>query len=215
MIRISPHDLSFQEVGSFPEIMGHRKAGQKENDKEFFYREPALDNIVGAYNDKHRAMRRSLSAAFSAQAMANQQPIIQSYINLFIQRMHENAGKGKTLNMVRWFNWTTFDIIGDLAFGEPFGCLEASANHPWIDQLFDSIFFQAASTELKRYPVIGTILPKLLPKRFAEAKASRAVFNEKRVEARIARGDRPDLIGAMLKKKEVSMTLKIRHSHGA
>ena len=26
--------------------------------------------------------------------------------------------------MVNWLNFTTFDIIGDLAFGEPFGCLE-------------------------------------------------------------------------------------------
>ena len=31
---------------------------------------------------------------------------------------------------------TTFDIIGDLAFGEPFGCLETSQNHGWIKLIF-------------------------------------------------------------------------------
>lgn len=190
--------------------MGHRKAGQQENDKEFYHRQPSLNNIVGAYQDKHRLMRRALSAAFSAQAMTNQQPLIQTYINLFIQRMHENAAAGKTLNMVHWFNWTTFDIIGDLAFGEPFGCLEKSESHFWITQLFDSIFFQSTATELSRYPIIGKVLPKVIPRKFAEAKIARATFAAGKVQARIDRGDRPDLIGAMLKKKEVSIP-----SHGS
>lgn len=184
--------------------MGHRKAGQQENDKEFYYRQPSLQNIVGAYQDKHSMMRRSLSAAFSAQAMENQQPLIQTYINLFIQRMHENAAKGNTVDMVSWFNWTTFDIIGDLAAGEPFGCLESSSMHPWIAQLFDSVSFQVFGSELSRYPLIGSILPKLLPPKLAKAKETRQRFAAEKVERRIARGERPDLIGALLKKKEVS-----------
>ncbi|KAJ4415379.1 hypothetical protein N0V82_007374 [Gnomoniopsis sp. IMI 355080] len=202
VIRITPNDLSYQEPNAWKEIMGHRKAGQQENDKEFYYRQPSLENIVGAYKDKHNMMRRSLSAAFSAQAMENQQPLIQTYINLFIQRMHENVAKGNTVDMVSWFNWTTFDIIGDLAFGEPFGCLESSSMHPWIAQLFDSVSFQVFGSELSRYPLIGAILPKLLPPKFAKAKEARGQFAAEKVDRRIARGERPDLIGAMLKKKE-------------
>lgn len=34
--------------------------------------------------------------------------------------------------MREWYNWTTFDVIGDLGFGSAFGCLDGSAYHPWV-----------------------------------------------------------------------------------
>jgi len=49
-----------------------------------------------------------------------QEDIIQGYVNQFITHMKRMAAKNKIFNMVNWLNFTTFDIIGDLAFGEPF-----------------------------------------------------------------------------------------------
>jgi hypothetical protein len=36
-------------------------------------------------------------------------------------------------------NFTTFDIIGDLAFGEPFGCLKNEKFHDWVALIFETI----------------------------------------------------------------------------
>lgn len=43
-------------------------------------------------------------------------------------------GSGKEgTNMVLWFNLTTFDIIGSLAFGQSFGGLESGQCGTWIE----------------------------------------------------------------------------------
>lgn len=61
-----------------------------------------------------------------------QEPVIQSYVDLLIKGLTQRyAGKergpdGERCNMVNWYNYTTFDIIGDLAFGDAgaFACLQ-------------------------------------------------------------------------------------------
>lgn len=44
--------------------------------------------------------------------------------DLLIQRLHKNCEKAIDINL--WYNLVAFDIIGDLTFGESFGCLKYS-----------------------------------------------------------------------------------------
>jgi hypothetical protein len=53
-----------------------------------------------------------------------QEHILQGYVDKFIEKLRELSHTNKPANMVSWYNFCTFDIIGDLSFGEPFGCLE-------------------------------------------------------------------------------------------
>jgi hypothetical protein len=71
--------------------------------------------------------RRNFSSAFSDKALREQEPIMNKYFNLLIQRLHENCAK--SVNIVQWYNATTFDIVGDLLFGESYECLENSRLH--------------------------------------------------------------------------------------
>jgi hypothetical protein len=50
----------------------------------------------------------------------------------------EISASRETVDMSQWYNFTTFDIIGDLAFGEPFDCLKDSQYHPWVEMVFVS-----------------------------------------------------------------------------
>lgn len=68
-------------------------------------------------------MRRLLSHGFSAKALAEQESIVQEYIDKFISQVNVYATGPEGQEMVKWYNFTTFDIIGDLAFGDPFGSL--------------------------------------------------------------------------------------------
>lgn len=37
------------------------------------------------------------------------------------------------VDLITWLNFFTFDVIGDLSFGEsPFSCLAAGEYHPWV-----------------------------------------------------------------------------------
>lgn len=49
---------------------------------------------------------------------------MQGYVDLFLSQVGRYATGLKGGNMVDWYTWVAFDIIGDLAFGEPFGSLD-------------------------------------------------------------------------------------------
>jgi cytochrome P450 len=82
---------------------------------------------ISAANDAdHARMRRLLNHAFSEAALREQEPLMNSYFDLLIQKLYEKIDgptNGK-VNIVRWFNFTTFDLVGDLCFGEDFDALK-------------------------------------------------------------------------------------------
>jgi len=91
-----------------------------------------VPNIFHIRDQKEHAAHRSLLAhSFSEKAMHDQEPLIMKYVNLLIQRLHERCEDGP-FDMVEVYNWMTFDLIGDLSYGEPFNCLEDFKTHPWM-----------------------------------------------------------------------------------
>ncbi|GFF57341.1 toxin biosynthesis cytochrome P450 monooxygenase, putative [Aspergillus udagawae] len=60
--------------------------------------------------------------------------------------------------MVDWFNFTSFDILGDLAFGESFGCLGRKVMHPWIELIFTSIKSVMDMQIIRRAPGLFTLI---------------------------------------------------------
>lgn len=67
------------------------------------------------------------TAAHIRQALREQEPILQSYVNLLIKKFNDecNGPRNGVVDVVRWYNFLTFDIIGDLTYGENFNTLEA------------------------------------------------------------------------------------------
>ena len=68
-------------------------------------------------------MKRKLSHGLSAKGLSEQEAIVQHYVDKFIRQINVHATGLKGDEMVKWYNFFTFDLIGDLAFGEPFGSL--------------------------------------------------------------------------------------------
>lgn len=67
--------------------------------------------------------------------MQAQEPIFREYVDLLTKRLAERADTGKPVDMKAWLNFTTFDVIGNLAFGSDFGCLANSHYHPWVEAI--------------------------------------------------------------------------------
>ncbi|KAK4235694.1 cytochrome P450, partial [Achaetomium macrosporum] len=204
VVRVAPDFLSYSHPDAIKEIRGHRKGGKVEHGKDPVHVRGNTHSVFGADRGDHTRMRRAMAHGFSAQAMIEQQPIIQKYVDLMIRRLHEEcAGGTRPVNVVKWFNFTTFDIIGDLSFGEPFGCLEGSSYHPWVALIFSSVKDLAWSINLNRYPAIAPILKRLLiPKEVVAKFAQHRQLAEDKVRKRLATDtDRPDFIDAMTKRR--------------
>ena len=82
-------------------------------------------NIVSVANTSHHAvMRRNLSHGFSAAPLMAQEDRVQHFVGLLIHQTDTHCCKHAD-DMTKWYNYTTFDIVGELAFGEAFGSLES------------------------------------------------------------------------------------------
>ena len=126
----------------------------------------AVQEIAGsttltmAGDEEHARQRRALSHAFSQKALLEQESIIRGYVDLFIERLKPFAASRKELDMCTWYNFTTFDIIGDMAFGEPFGCLRDGKEQEWVKLITETIKAGAFEQSTRRVLEAGSWLQK-------------------------------------------------------
>ncbi|KAF2801348.1 cytochrome P450, partial [Mytilinidion resinicola] len=103
-------------------------------------------------------------------ALRTQEPIVLQYVSLSIERLREptpaDSPEGTVINIFPWLNYTKFDIFGDLAFGESFGCLQDSKYHPWIALIFNSIKAIAFLSAVKFFPL--PLIPRVLAHAFSD-----------------------------------------------
>lgn len=146
-----------------------------------------------------------------------QEPLVASYANALIQRLRETAtepspakeetvGTGQAVNLCQYLAWATFDIQGDLVFGEDvFESLRNRRDHPLpttVMGFFRALIWIKSLTEI--FPMWAFAgLQKLmaaLPKRggkskgIAETMKEHAVTVRRMVDRRMATGatDHPD-----------------------
>ncbi|KAH7142088.1 cytochrome P450 [Dactylonectria macrodidyma] len=204
VVRVAPDELSFNSPEAWNDIMGHRKRGQEEYGKDPDFWKSQKHSVISANRENHSRMRRVLSHGFSAQAMLAQQPLIQSYVSLLIEKLHDACDGGSApLEMTSWYNWTTFDIIGDLAFGEPFGCLQDSAYHPWVSLIFDRIRGNAINAVLRKYPCSDLLIRMLVSKEAIRRFRAHFELTKEKVAQRLALEDgRHDFMEVMVNTRE-------------
>jgi Cytochrome P450 len=127
VVRTSPNELSFASAGSWRDIYGFRQ-GHKSFVKSSFYDGGSFaDRAHSIVSERdpvlHGQMRRDLAHAFSDRSLKEQEGLVAEAVDLFIQQLGVHASGPDGTDLVKWFNLTTFDIIGSLAFGESFGGL--------------------------------------------------------------------------------------------
>jgi len=94
-----------------------------------------------------------------------------------------------------------FDVIGDLAFAEPFGCLEQSKHHPWIEFVFEAIIMQTMMRTLDYYPFFKRFSKMMISQAAQNGfKAHVAFIKEKATHRLDLQEDRADLMGKMAAK---------------
>lgn len=99
---------------------------------------------------------------------------------------------GGVVDIVRWFNFATFDIIGDLTFGESFGCLESGELHPWIAWVFKGIKESCLFQAILRVPGLLPLMKYAVliqNKSWKEQYAYSAEMARKRLRANTTRPD--------------------------
>ncbi|KAK2048187.1 cytochrome P450 [Colletotrichum somersetense] len=196
-------------------------------------------DIITAPGQEHAMLRRQLSHGFSDRNLRKQEPLIMKYVDLFIQRIREatkscqcrgHGDEDKTMvgekdnqpgpnqeqpvNLVLWYNYCTFDIIGDLAFGESFGCLEDEKLHPWVRTIFQTVRIGVALQIANNFSVSRRLMEVVMSMRVVRQRVLQhfGMTMQKlarRIELGEREGPRPDLMeGLLRKRKEWNLSLE-------
>lgn len=208
-VRIAPDKLSYDIPEAWEDVYS-RGTPRKENPKPTWYLDPKRNEIVGAKEKDHGRMRRLLANGFTGAAMLEQEPMIKKNVQMPIQRLREVTENGNVdINMFEWFSYCTFDVIGDLSFGESFGCLGDSMMRTWLDMVFANVKLLHNLILCKRIPFFFPFLPIFETWGLWKDFGAFEKIIEALIEKRLAHEpERPDFLQIMKSKKGKSVRLR-------
>ncbi|KAA8893037.1 cytochrome P450, partial [Sphaerosporella brunnea] len=210
VVRLSPNQVSFNTATSWKDIYGHVK-GRKQFLKSDQYDDDgtrARSIVTSRDPAEHGKIRKLLSNAFSAKALTEQEDIVHNYVDLLIKQLHEyGVKKDETLEMNMWYHACTFDIIGDLAFGDSFGSLETGKQHFWVSNIPDFVSAGAYLAMLNKWIGNGQLMQlikhRVVPKSLYEKRKKHLSYSEDKIISRMnATKTRKDFMSKILSEKE-------------
>ncbi|MCJ1470805.1 hypothetical protein MMC07_009452 [Pseudocyphellaria aurata] len=207
VVRVSPNALSFINPDAWQDIFT-QKPGLQPFPKAFRRSNKSLvinggEVILNAGDADHKRLRRILSHGFSDAAIRDNQPFVQTHVALLVQRLreriHDRATAGK-VDLACWLNWTTFDIVGDLAFGKPFGCLEKSEYHRWVAMIFAYVRHATYMAALCQFPWLENVVNFFLSASLMRIIRDHQKLAIESIDRRLASGSsRDDILNIILK----------------
>ncbi|KAF1993248.1 cytochrome P450 [Amniculicola lignicola CBS 123094] len=211
VVRIAPNEISFSSANSWKDIYGFRTGHRPFIKSPFYDGGSFADQAHSIVSERdpaeHGVMRKYLSHAFSDKSLKEQEYLIAERVDLFIEQVGQFGAKEGGIDFVKWFNLLTFDIIGSLAFGEPFGGLETAKFHPWINLVSKALRQGALADTFQRFPVFARIFKFLMPSAInALIKDTRTheSYTMALVEKRLQKSNnRPDFLNRMIENREM------------
>ncbi|KAI0433301.1 cytochrome P450 [Xylaria sp. FL1042] len=176
VVRVSPNEISFISVEARQEIYGLRKGGMNmEKSPIFLGAVGAKDGQTGvslAMNENHTRQRKALGYLFTNSALLQLENLVIVHIHKLIEAFHAKAAQNQAIDVSNWYSYAAFDIIGDLCFAEPFGCLDQASATEWSTSVIQ-IFVGATWTQgIRRISGVGTWLESIMTRLLIPAKAA-------------------------------------------
>ncbi|KAL3475518.1 cytochrome P450 [Aspergillus californicus] len=197
-VRFAANEVSFITAQAWKDIYGH---GHLQLPKALHSQADPL-NIFESNDADHSRYRKALSHAFSAKGLLAQEPVLKDYIDLLITKLKDAAESESMVDMVKWYNITTFDLIGDLVFGQSSGGLESSEYHIWVTTAFRFLRVLPFIRMWDVYPLVKHLAGLFMPKSLVALRVHQLEFLKTSVEKRLARPNQrghADFMDSMLR----------------
>lgn len=223
VVRVAPDHLSYINPQAWKDIYGHKTpSGTGNLPKDLRYYGPPPTGgvgIISANDADHARLRRNLSHAFSEKALVAQDSMIRSHVELLVEKLRDAAVGSSSIDMVRMFNFITFDIMADLTFGESLGLLEQTEYIPWVASIVSTIKAIGIIWGIQSaMPLLMPLVKRTVLRRMNDAAMKHALFSKEHVDKRLARETtRPDIWTFVLRNQggEKGLSLQEMHSAGS
>ncbi|EJU01598.1 cytochrome P450 monooxygenase pc-bph [Dacryopinax primogenitus] len=142
VVRIAPNHISLSEPGALQIVYAHGNGALKSDFYEAFV---SIRKNIFSTRDRaeHTRKRKIVSHIFSQKSVLEFEPYIRQALGKLVKqwdsllsddrklashRLRPNENGTAWFDCLNWYNYLAFDIIGDLAFGEPFGMINSGAD---------------------------------------------------------------------------------------
>ncbi|KAI1383399.1 cytochrome P450 [Hypoxylon trugodes] len=206
VVRIAPNDVSYTGPEAWKAIYGHHVTPGGSYLSRNLPAGPDMDayGALGVFNaegEEHARKRHHFNPAFSDRALREQEPIVMQYINGLMNSFTKKAKTGEPVDLSQWFDFVTFDVIGDIMFGsDVFGCVESSRYHPLVSDLFSRFEAIVLNMAFERIaPPLASLLRILTPNHIKQRQKAHADTIKSLVDCRLNTiTNRPDFISFLL-----------------
>ncbi|KAG6000416.1 hypothetical protein E4U21_005476 [Claviceps maximensis] len=127
-VRVGPSEISINDAKAVAAI--HSNSSPCGKGPWYNIEQPAVSVHMTRNKDEHTRRRKTWDKAFSTKALRDYEPRVLKYTNLLFQRIREN--QGIPFDASKWFNFYSFDVMGDMAFGENFNMLNTGQAHSFM-----------------------------------------------------------------------------------
>lgn len=146
----------------------------------------------------HSRLRRIFAPAFSTRALTQQEDLIAKYADLLITRLTREADHPHDMSL--WYNCTTFDIMGDLALGQPLGLLDKGGDTGGALLVFSSLRVLPILQVIQYYPVLEKLYALFEPRKLRKMREGHFNHIGDMVDLRLEKGSsHPDILNLALK----------------
>lgn len=219
VLRVAPDEVTFASEEAWVDILQPRSGSRQFlKDPLWWARQPGqAQTLLSAIDpEEHAQIRKVLAPAFTPRALRAQEPTLHRYANLLVDKLHHiisnpDHESGTEIDVGPWCNYFTFDVFGDLGFGESFGCLDNSRYHPWIALIFNSVKAASYVAAVRYYPLFQWLLMKCIPASLKEQQRMHFSQIADKVQRRMNwELERPDIMSYVMRERDEKGALDIR-----
>ncbi|KAL8961719.1 MAG: hypothetical protein Q9193_001767 [Seirophora villosa] len=207
VVRIMPDELSFISPSAWQDIYTIKPQLPKAEKGmlQGFFGVPVFTTVTVTEN--HTRQRRAAAPAFSEHAVRQQESILKNYTDLLVKKLNDQIVSTEkssvTLDIQPWYQFATFDTIGDLLFNDPFRSLESSVDHPWVKDLCDGVKAGLLPTAFDYFPPLPALVERMVPRSLKEKAGQHFRWSQEKTRRRIEnKTSRPDFMTYILNNTE-------------
>ena len=214
VVRIAPNELSYIDAQAWKDIYLSRP-GHTPIPKNPTWNKQASTGIFSLDENLHAQSRRALNPSFTAKSIDERSPLIEEYVNLMIAKLKEQiaVGSGRAvINIIDWFDFITFDLLGEFAFSESFDCVKSGKAHPWVSITLGFAKSLGLMASVNFFSPLDKLFEYIIPKDVLRKAEYHKELTNKKIQQRIeksesaATSDYIGIITEFFSKKGVTMS---------
>ncbi|KAI8963127.1 cytochrome P450 [Daldinia sp. FL1419] len=133
-IRVGPRHLCVVRKSAIPIIYGPNTNCHKSTWYSGSHADPKKTSVNGSRDPiDHKRRRKAWDRGLSIKSLQIYQPRIRA----FVKELDRQIAQRQVIDVTAWSMYLSFDIMGEVGFGESFGCVSSGMKNPAIKAVHD------------------------------------------------------------------------------